>query len=73
MHVPIAPYSLARPQTHRVLDTGIIMNSFFELQDELQALQDPSSYEIANEHDLHDVDAHQLLHRTFVPFASNHF
>ncbi|KAI6115366.1 non-SMC mitotic condensation complex subunit 1-domain-containing protein [Pisolithus croceorrhizus] len=39
------------------------MSSTFELQDELQALQDPSSYEIPNEHDLHDNDAAELLQR----------
>ncbi|KIO11298.1 hypothetical protein M404DRAFT_127590 [Pisolithus tinctorius Marx 270] len=39
------------------------MGSTFELQDELQAFQDPSSYEIPNEHDLHDNDAAELLQR----------
>lgn len=39
------------------------MSFTFELQDELQALQDPSSYEIPNEHDLHENDAAELLQR----------
>ncbi|KAI6123353.1 non-SMC mitotic condensation complex subunit 1-domain-containing protein [Pisolithus thermaeus] len=39
------------------------MSFTFELQDELQALQDHSSYEIPNEHDLHDNDAAELLQR----------
>ncbi|KAH7887142.1 non-SMC mitotic condensation complex subunit 1-domain-containing protein [Phlebopus sp. FC_14] len=33
----------------------------FELQDEIQGLQDLSSYEIPNEHDLHDTEAGPLL------------
>ncbi|KAF9233399.1 non-SMC mitotic condensation complex subunit 1-domain-containing protein [Melanogaster broomeanus] len=37
------------------------MNATFELQDELQSLQDVSSYEIPNEHDVHDTDAAPLL------------
>ncbi|KAG6333782.1 hypothetical protein ID866_5308 [Astraeus odoratus] len=39
------------------------MGSAFELQDELQELQDLSSYDIPNEHDLHDTDAAPLLQR----------
>lgn len=39
------------------------MSFTFELQDELQALQDPLSYEIPNEHDLHENDAAGLLQR----------
>ncbi|KIJ62112.1 hypothetical protein HYDPIDRAFT_30664 [Hydnomerulius pinastri MD-312] len=37
------------------------MSPIFELQDEIQALQDLSSYEIPNEHDLHDTEAGPLL------------
>ncbi|KAF9225678.1 hypothetical protein BS17DRAFT_750004 [Gyrodon lividus] len=37
------------------------MSATFELQDELQSLQDISSYDIPNEHDIHDAEAGPLL------------
>ncbi|KAF8556860.1 hypothetical protein OG21DRAFT_1506074 [Imleria badia] len=37
------------------------MSAEFELQDELQSLQDISSYEIPNEHDIHDSEPGPLL------------
>ncbi|KAF8137642.1 non-SMC mitotic condensation complex subunit 1-domain-containing protein [Boletus edulis] len=37
------------------------MNHGFELQDELQSLQDVSSYEIPNEHDIHETEPGPLL------------
>ena len=40
------------------------MSDNFELQDELQSLQDISSYEIPNEHDIHETDPGPLLQRT---------
>lgn len=42
------------------------MSATFELQDELEALQDLSSYEIPNEHDLHDAEAGPLLQRAYL-------
>jgi condensin complex subunit 1 len=42
------------------------MSATFELQDELQALQDTASYDIPNEHDMHETDAGPLLQRSFV-------
>ncbi|KAG9309978.1 non-SMC mitotic condensation complex subunit 1-domain-containing protein [Chiua virens] len=42
------------------------MSNDFELQDELQSLQDASSYEISNEHDIHENEPGPLLQRTFV-------
>jgi len=41
------------------------MSATFELQDELEALQDLSSYEIPNEHDLHNTEAGPLLQRAY--------
>jgi condensin complex subunit 1 len=39
------------------------MSDEFELQDALQSLQDIPSYEIPNEHDLHDTEPGPLLQR----------
>jgi condensin complex subunit 1 len=39
------------------------MSVAFELQDELQALQDIANYEIPNEHDPHSTDPGPLLQR----------
>lgn len=46
------------------------MPDAFELQDELQALQDMETYEIPNEHDIHSTDPGALLegeHLSFQP------
>lgn len=43
----------------------VAMSATFELQDELEALQDLSSYEIPNEHDLHNTEAGPLLQRAY--------
>ena len=53
------------------------MSDEFELQDELQFLQDIPSYEIPNEHDIHDTEPGPLLQRASKPPAdvqvvSNH-
>lgn len=40
------------------------MGDAFELQDELQALQDMETYEIPNEHDIHSTDPGALLEGT---------
>ncbi|KIK92248.1 hypothetical protein PAXRUDRAFT_830137 [Paxillus rubicundulus Ve08.2h10] len=45
------------------------MSATFELQDELQFLQDPASYDIPNEHDIHDTDAGPLLQRAVTSIA----
>jgi condensin complex subunit 1 len=42
------------------------MNVGFELQDELQALQDIANYDISNEHDPHRTDPGPLLQRMLV-------
>ncbi|KIM60515.1 hypothetical protein SCLCIDRAFT_1216792 [Scleroderma citrinum Foug A] len=47
------------------------MSATFELQDELEALQDLSSYEIPNEHDLHDAEVGPLLQRVVGPIANS--
>ena len=39
------------------------MGSGFELQDELESLQDLSSYDIPNERDIHDTEVGPLLQR----------
>lgn len=41
------------------------MSDGFELQDALESLQDVSSYEIPNEHDIHDTEPGPLLQRAF--------
>ena len=43
----------------------LIMSNGFELQDELQLLQDASSYEIPNEHDVHKTETGPLLQRGY--------
>lgn len=55
------------------------MSNEFELQDELQSLQDIPSYEIPNEHDIHDTEPGPLLQRastrnlrTHVQVVSDH-
>ncbi|KAL4072147.1 non-SMC mitotic condensation complex subunit 1-domain-containing protein [Scleroderma yunnanense] len=47
------------------------MTFTFELQDELQALQDLSSYEIPNEHDIHGTEAGSLLQRVVGSIANS--
>ena len=48
------------------------MSDGFELQDELQSLQDVSSYEIPNEHDIHDTEPGPLLQRAFTLISRTH-